>query len=219
MRLYAIHIRPWLVAAAVLCPSRPMLRTAKADKENTMNFLGLTISIESTTPRQRWTRRVAALGFANALVMGGGLAYANWSTNGSGSGAASAASALAVTGSVGTVSSSATLLVPGGSAPLIVNVHNPNNFSVKISAVTLTSAQLPSAIGSPKSASCTTSTAGVQLNSAAATTALPVSIPANGDATVTMANGAVSMALTSDDGCQGATFTFTSGIAVTAAAG
>jgi hypothetical protein len=220
MSLYSIHLRPWLLAAEALRPSRSIISSATADKEKTMNILGVKVSIEPATPRQRWTRRVAALGVANAVVMGGGLAYANWTTSGSGSGAASAGTAVAVNGTVASISSSPTLLVPGGSAPLIVNVHNPNSFSVKISAVTLTAGQQPSGISGAKTpANCTAVSSGVALANVAATTAFPVTITGGGDATVSMASGAVTMALSSDDGCQGASFAFANGIAVTAAAG
>lgn len=185
-----------------------------------MNVLGLKITVEPVTKQQRWTRRAVAIGALNAVVLGGGLAYANWSTSGSGTGAGSAGSALPVNGSVTTVASSATLLYPGLSAPLIVNVRNPNPFPVKISAVTLTNGQAPSSVsGSPKNATtCTASASVVTLVGAASATGLTTAIAAGGDATVTLSS-AVTMGLASDDGCQNAVFNFSTGIAVTAAAG
>lgn len=185
-----------------------------------MKVMGLKITVEPSSKQQRWTRRALVVGALNAIVLGGGLAYANWSTSGAGTGAGSAGSALPVNGTVTTVASSATLLYPGSSAPLVVNVHNPNPFPVQVSAVTLTNGQLPSSIGgTPKNATtCTSAASAVSLVGAASATGLTTAIAANADATVTLP-AAVAMGLGSDDGCQSAVFTFATGIAVTAAAG
>lgn len=186
-----------------------------------MNLLGVQVSlVRDPSARIRWTRRLGALAIANIAVISGGIAYANWSTSGTGKATANAGAAQAVNGSVTTVASAAALLYPGNTVGLIVNVHNPNSFSVKISAVTLTSGTAPDAngiTGAKTPAACTPAASGVTLQTASLTNQ-SVSVAANGDATVTVPNG-VGMAATSDDGCQSASFTFTSGIAVTAAAG
>jgi hypothetical protein len=184
-----------------------------------MNVLGLKISIDrDPSASVRWTRRTGVMGVAIVMVAGTGIAYAVWSANGSGSGTALAATALGVNGNVGTVSSSSTLLYPGSTAPLIVNIHNPNSFPVKVTAVTLTNNQQPNSIGgSPKNAAtCTPASSAVQLVGSASATGLSTVIAAGGDGTVTLAGG-VSMGSGSDDGCQTASFVYTSGISVTAA--
>lgn len=185
-----------------------------------MHVLGLTISVERRPRGSLWGAGVVALVAANALVLGGGVAWAYWSTSGAGTGTGTAGTALAVNGSVAAVASSSTLLYPGGSAPLIVNVHNPNPFAVRISAITLTNGQPPSSVaGSPKNATtCTAAASAVSLVGAASVSGLTTAVAAGGDATVTLP-GAISMGLASDDGCQSASFNFASGIAVTAAAG
>jgi hypothetical protein len=186
-----------------------------------MNILGLSISVNRGTERQsQWGRRTAAMGATALTVMGVGIAYASWSTNGSGIATASAGSALPVNATVQAVTSSSTLLYPGVSAPLIVNVHNPNSFSVKISAITLTNNQQPSSVGGSlkNSTTCTAAASAVTLVGASSLTSLTTPIAAGGDATVNLPGG-VAMGLGSDDGCQGGSFTFTTGVLVTAAAG
>jgi hypothetical protein len=218
MSTYDIHIRPWLSAGRHVLPHRSILTTNR-EAERAMNVLGLKISVDrDPSARTKWTRRAGVLMAANAIVFAGGSAYAFWSANGSGTGSATAGSASGVNGNVTTVSSSSSLLVPGGSVPLVVNVHNPNSFAVKISAVTLTNNQVPSSVGgSPKnSTTCTAAASAVTLNSAASQSGLTQSITAGGDATVSLTN-AVSMGTGSDDGCQNASFTFTTGVSVTAA--
>lgn len=182
-----------------------------------MNILGLNISIDrSATAKVKWTRRAAAVGTINAIVLTGGTAYAFWSTDGSGTGAAQAGTAKAVTGAVASVQTSGTL-VPSSTAPLVVNIHNPNDFSIKVSAVSVAAAAQPS--GVTGGSGCTAGNSAVSL-AAASASSLNVSIAGNGDGTVTLNSpNPVSMGLASDNGCQGATFTFTSGVSVTAAAG
>ncbi|MDX6274825.1 MAG: hypothetical protein QOJ92_2035 [Frankiales bacterium] len=100
-----------------------------------MNILGLQVSIESATSRQRWTRRVVALGVANAAILGGGLAYAAWNTTGTGTGSASSGSSAALTLAAGTVNTN--VLYPNGSGDVVVVITNSNPFNVNVSNLTL----------------------------------------------------------------------------------
>jgi hypothetical protein len=215
---YAIHLRPWLIAGRSLLPHRSFLAApAATPAERSMNVLGLKISVDhAPTARVKWTRRTGAMAGATALVVGGGIAYANWSTNGTGVGAAKAGTAAGVNASVTTTSTSATLLVPGGTAPVIVNIHNPNTFSVKVSAVSVAVAATPDSVTG--GTGCTTANALVSL-AAASSSGLSVAIAGGGDGTVTLPGSPATMGLNSDNGCQGATFNFTTGVTVTAAAG
>ena len=181
-----------------------------------MNILGLKISVDhSPSATTRWTRRTGAMAGATMLVIGGGIAYASWSTNGVGAGAAKAGSAVGVTASA-SPSTSATLLYPNGSAPVIVTIHNGNPFSVKVSAVSITAQAQPDSVTG--AAGCTAALSGVSM-AASSLTGLTTAIAANSDASVTMSGTPTSMALTSDNSCQGGTFVFTSDVSVTAAAG
>lgn len=181
-----------------------------------MNILGLSITRSADAAGSRWGRRALVIGATSAVVMGGGVAFAYWSANGTGSGAATAGTALAVNGSVKAVQSSSTLLYPGGSAPLIVNVHNPNSFSVNVTGLSLAAGTKPDGVSGGQS-SCTATSSGVTLIAGNAT-GLPQSVGAGSDATFTIPGG-VAMAIGSDNGCQSASFTFGTGISVTAAAG
>lgn len=215
---YAIHVRPWLIAGRSLLPHRSIYAApAATPAERSMNVLGLKISVDhAPTARVKWTWRTGAMAGATALVFGGGIAYANWSTTGTGAGSVKAGTAAGVNASVTTTSTSATLLVPGGTAPVIVNIHNPNGFSVKVSAVSVSADAAPDSVTG--GSGCTTANALVSL-SAASGTGLPVTIAGGQDGTVTLAGSPASMNINSDNGCQGATFNFTTGVTVTAAAG
>lgn len=183
-----------------------------------MNILGLKISIDRTpTATMRWTRRTTALGLVILGTLGGGIAYASWSANGTGTGSAKAGTSLGVTGSVATTSTSG-LLYPGGSAPVVVNIHNPNSFSVKVTAVNLGADAAPDSVAGG-GGGCTTTTALVSLTATSTSIGLPVTIAGNSDGIVTMSGTPVSMNIASDNGCQGATFNFTTGVSVTASAG
>lgn len=181
-----------------------------------MNILGLKISIDrSPTATMKWTRPTIAMGVVILGVIGGGVAYASWSANGTGVGSAKAGTSVGVTASA-TTSTSSTLLYPGGSAPVVVNIHNPNPFSVKVTAVTLSADATPDSVTG--AVGCTPSNALVSLGAASAS-GLSVTIAGGTDGAVTMPGTSASMNIASDNACQGATFNFTTGVAVTAAAG
>lgn len=193
---------------------------ASADPRSgrSLNLLGLRVGIDRNPGSVvKWTRRTIVMGSAAALVMSGGVAYAFWSSTGAGTGTANASQFQAVTANVTTVSSSATTLYPGsGATPIIINIHNPNAFTVKVTGVTLTDGQVPSGVsGAKDSTACTAAASAVTLIGSASVTGLTGTIPGNSDGTVTVPGG-VKMASSSAEGCEGASFTFTTGIAVTA---
>ena len=130
------------------------------------------------------------------LGLGGGVAYAWWSSSGTGSGAASVGTVQSVTvvGATGTVESA---LVPGASADLMVELDNPNASAVEIVAVS-------------QGTGGVTETGGIGTCDASAVTVptqsgLDIAVAPGTDVLVHVADGAA-MASTAENGCQGATF-------------
>jgi hypothetical protein len=131
------------------------------------------------------------------LVLGvAGLVYAAWTATGSGSGYAKATSAQALTTVDVSASTSATLY-PGATGDTKIQIHNPNPYPVKVTDIAKTGAI--TADGSH--ATCVTT--GVTFDNQ---TGLNIAVPANNDTTSTL-TGTAHMDNTSDNGCQGATFT------------
>ena len=158
---------------------------------------------------RRFAQRAGVIGVTAFAVMGTGVAFASWTANGTGSAASRAGTSVAVSASTATPSGAAAdLLYPGLSAHLSVTITNNNPFSVKVSAISLAGAGAPSTVVSPANASCTTSTAHVSLAAGSVTGTFPLSIAANATVTFVSTSSPVSMLIDSDDGCQGATFTF-----------
>ena len=127
-----------------------------------------------------WLRRTrwSALAAVTAAALAGGTAYAYWSAGGSGSGAAANGT-----------------LVPGGSADVVLRVHNPNPGPIEIYSVTPNGTVTADAghVG------CT----GVTFTAPASPTGITVA--ADSTQLVHLA-GAASMSLSSPSACQGATF-------------
>lgn len=149
-------------------------------------------------PRPRGRGRLVLALTATLLLAGTGTAVAYWAASGSGTGAAAAGTAAPLT----TITSSATpstLLYPNGPAAAVtLTVANPNSYAVTITAVAANGAVAASGgLGT-----CTTT--GVTLGTP--TSGLPVTVPANGSATVEL-GGAATMTGDAENGCQGATFT------------
>ncbi len=138
---------------------------------------------------------------ALAVLMGAvvvGVAYAAWTTSGSGTGYAKASTASALTLSDATASTTADLY-PGATGTVKIKVTNPNPFPVRITQVSQTSG---GSITSDKGAACDAST-GVSFSNQ---TGLALDVPASSSASFTL-NGAVTMSNASDNSCQGAVFT------------
>ena len=134
---------------------------------------------------------------AIALIVAG-LAYAAWTTNGTGSGTAKAQSAQNLTTSDVSATTSANLY-PGATGNVKIEINNPNPYPVKVTEISGNGAITPD---SAHAAGCTTT--GVTFSDQS--DGLSISVPANGSVTSTL-NNAVSMSNQSSNGCQGAVFT------------
>ncbi|WP_370945579.1 hypothetical protein AB5J62_41780 [Amycolatopsis sp. cg5] len=139
-------------------------------------------------------RHYVIVGGVTAVALTGGIAYAAWSSTGSGSASAKAGTAQAPTTGVTAVTVGD--LYPGGKGTAKVLVNNPNPYPVKVT--TIAGAGAATATGG----SGTCSTTGVTFT----TQTLSSPVAANGSATLTLAD-AVSMSTASDNGCQNAGFT------------
>jgi hypothetical protein len=157
--------------------------------------------------RSRVRRRVQRVSALSIVVAGGFFgvhaASAYWTAHGSGSGpAATGTMAVSVSATTG---SPVTPLVPGGTGDVSLKVNNPNGFAVTLTTVAGNGA-ITAAGGT---GTCTTT--GVTFT---AQTGLSQNIPANSSNVVVTLPGAASMNSTSQNGCQGATFTIPVTIAV-----
>ena len=143
--------------------------------------------------RRRRKRRSAVLIFGVTAALGAGAAFAAWTVGGGGTGTATAVSSQNLTTSVATTTAA---LYPGiTGSNLYLTVNNPNPFAVTITSVNANGAATADG-GHP-----TCVTTGVTYT----TTAVSRVIPASGSASFTVPS--VAMNNTSDNGCQGATFT------------
>jgi len=150
------------------------------------------------------SRRLSiALVAALALVIGvgSGGAYAYWKTQGSGSGTASVGTPAGVTVVAATATPSGKL-VPGGSADLVVQLDNPNAYSVTIVGISQNIGPVNPVGGSGPGTACTSANTGVSVPTA---TGLNLTVASGSNIVVHVANG-VSMSTASASGCQGASF-------------
>jgi hypothetical protein len=128
-----------------------------------------------------------------AVIVGGGVAYANWTASGTGSGAAKAAGATALTVNVGTTTAD---LYPGFTqGDVFMSVSNPNPYPVNITSLT------PGAITS-SSGTCAASNITVL-----PATGLSIPVAANATNVAVTVPNIVTMITTAPDACQGVTFT------------
>lgn len=141
--------------------------------------------------------RVITAGIAALLLSVAGAAYGAFTATGSGTGAAT-------TGTMATVSVAAlsgqtptTLLQPGASGEVVVSVHNPNTYAVRVVSVVAAGSIVVSG-----GSGCTAGNSGVTFTDQ---TALSVAVPASTTQLLRLA-GAVAMSSSSASGCQGATF-------------
>jgi hypothetical protein len=148
--------------------------------------------------------RIIAVAVVAFLVAG--VAFAYFTSVGSGAGSASVANAQAVTFSAGTASGQ---LYPGGAGDAVLAVANPNPFPVRVDSIVLNTGHAVNTSDPGFSASGGTGTCAepalsftTQTNGGNGWT-----IPASAAAyPITLVN-AVAMGVGADDGCQGATFT------------
>ncbi|MEP6623648.1 MAG: hypothetical protein ABJC79_04345 [Acidimicrobiia bacterium] len=143
--------------------------------------------------RRSRKRKVAVLALSLTAALGATAALAAWTVGGGGSGTATAVSSQNLTTSVATTTAA---LYPGiTGANLYLTVNNPNPFAVTITSVNANGA----ATADAGHVSCVTT--GVTYT----TTAVSKVVPATGSLSFTVPS--VAMSNTSDNGCQGATFT------------
>lgn len=136
------------------------------------------------------------------VVLGAvGLVYAQWLASGNGQGFAKAgkAASLSTLDVSARVSTSSGVLYPGASGDVLIQVHNPNPYPVTVTKVSTGTGAVTASGGT---GTCTTS--GVSLNSPQS---VSIEVPAEGDSAEEVLAGAAQMSNSSDDGCQGATFT------------
>jgi hypothetical protein len=145
---------------------------------------------------RRITRKAAVVA-ALVLALGvAGVAGAAWLASGTGSGNAKATTAQGLTTLDASADTTAQLF-PGGTGDLVVKIKNPNPYPVQVQ--TITQNGVPTADGGHSG--CTTT--GVSLTTVTGATD---NVPANSTVEFTH-TGKVSMDNTSQDACQGATFT------------
>lgn len=143
------------------------------------------------------SRRGVAAMIVLLVGLGVTVAFAAWTTNGTGNATAKARSSQALT-TVDVSASTLATLYPGGTGDLYLSINNPNSYPVRVTGV----APGSGAITSDAGAACTAST-GVTFT---AQTGLALDVAANSQATFTLV-GKVAMSNASDTSCQGAVFT------------
>ena len=156
------------------------------------------------SPR-RWMRMPLVLGAVVALVLGlgGGTAFAYFTSSGHGSGVASTGTPQSVTvvQATGTVTNK---LYPGdATGDLLVELDNPNSYPVNIVGISPGTGSVTVLGGS---GTCTTT--GVTVNTLTGLSGLAVAsdpTPPNNPVSVVVPS-AVSMSAASSNGCQGVTF-------------
>lgn len=141
------------------------------------------------------SKRFVVLCAGVAAFLSVGVAFAAWTASGGGSGYAKARANQPLT-TVDVSASASPLLYPGGTGDVIVRFANPNPYDVVVTSIFGTGT-ITSSTGL-----CDSQGNGVSFT----TTNGSWTIPAGGASTVTLP-GAASMAVTSPDSCQNATFT------------
>ncbi len=157
----------------------------------------MTDHVDHASPRapKRGLRKKMIIGAALAgMASVAGLAFAEWLATGTGEGYAKSRTAEPLTTESVTAAAS---LYPGGTGDLVIRVHNPNPFAVTLTSVT------PNGAITSDSAACDAGGHGVSFTGV---TGLSNLIGANATTDVTL-TGALSMAPTSANECQGVTFT------------
>ena len=147
-------------------------------------------------------RKIAVCATAVAVVAGGGAAYAAWSA--SASGETQGKSFVAVT-SVIAANTATAELYPGASASVYFTLTNPNSYAVQFTSADFSTVSVDNATACPAG--------NITVNDK---TGLAITGPANTPVGVaTTSAGALTMASTAPDGCQGRTFTITTTLAGT----
>jgi len=154
------------------------------------------------------TKRATILSLFLGILLASSVAFAWWTASGSGSGYTKAETAAALT-TVDVSSSTVAQLHPGGSSDVILRISNSNSYAVTVTNINGSGAILSG------NATCDTASApytgnGVSFANQSGSWVVPAKVGAvNGTLDVTL-TGAASMsntANTSNDSCQGQTFT------------
>lgn len=146
--------------------------------------------------KRRVGKRLTAGGLLFGVAFAGTVAFAAWTTTGSGNGYAQAKTAVALT-TIDVSASTTAQLYPGATGDVLIKISNPNPY-----AVTVTGLAGAGAITSDKGAACNGAT-GVTYT---APTSPSLAVPASSSAQFTL-TGAVAMSNASNNACQGAIFT------------
>lgn len=146
---------------------------------------------------RRIGRRGLVVLSATAALAVSGVAFASWVITGEGDGAATAGTAADLENVSITVSAS---LYPGLTTDATLTVDNPNLFPVEITDVTFSGPVIITNAG----AGCTDATADVTFTDV---NGIEFLVPAEELGATEALTNAVTMGLTSNDDCQGATFT------------
>ena len=139
---------------------------------------------------------------AVTVVIGAGIAAAQWTASGSGTAGAKSTTFVPLTA---TATTGTATLYPGATGNAVVSISNPNPFPVTVTGI---SEDTTSYVTSGNGAACSdapgsTHPTGVSL---AASTGSLDTVPAGGTVSLTLTRK-VSMSSASDTGCQGAAFT------------
>jgi hypothetical protein len=143
----------------------------------------------------KFVKRVATAAIGVAVILTATIAFAAWTTNGTGSGYVAAGSAQDLT-TLSVAASTTSLLYPNGSADVKVKINNPNPYKVLVTAINNGTGSITSG-----DATCDASNGVSYANQSGSWT-----VPATGTLTVTLSNAA-SMSNASVDACQAKTFT------------
>ncbi|MET9632642.1 hypothetical protein ABZX92_34830 [Lentzea sp. NPDC006480] len=133
-------------------------------------------------------KRTAVIAAVAVVAIGGGVAYAAWSSTGSGSGTVS--STTSQNSSITPVSGSG--LYPGVTVDAVVSINNPNDYAVKVNSIADSSSSVNG-----------TCAAGTVTTTSATTDFSPV-IAAHGTQNYTLK---AKMNADASDGCKSITFT------------
>jgi hypothetical protein len=140
--------------------------------------------------------RIIGAGVTLVVLAAVGLAYAAWTSSGSGSGYAKAGTAQQLT-TVDVSANTTATLYPGSNGNVRIKIANPNPYPVRVTDITGNGAITADA----GHASCVTT--GVTFTDQTGQT---IDVAANGATETTLTNAA-SRSNASDNGCQGAVFT------------
>lgn len=143
----------------------------------------------------KFVKRVGIASIGVAVVLAATIAFAAWTTNGTGSGYVAAGSEQDLT-TLSVAASTTSLLYPNGSADVTVKINNPNPYKVLVTAINSGTGSITSG-----DATCDASNGVSYTNQSGSWT-----VPAAGTLTVTLTNAA-SMSNASVDACQAKTFT------------